>query len=839
VISGSTITDNRSPDCGGGIYNDGTLQLDAAQISDNFADAGGAILNDWSLSDTGSNYVNNSAGVSFDPIAGPEGGVLYNDDAASLTNVSVSGTNTYASTDDVEGGVFFNSWQLSLTNVAVSNTTNRADGDSIYGGVVANEAYACCPSSGGLAVNGLTVTGTTNGASDVDTDVNGGVIYNDFKASVNGLHASSTTNDVGDDAVYGGIGDTDWTIGCCPTPFDGSTSYQNVTVDGTTNNAPGGDANIEGGAFVVGFDQYAGNPLQGNIAGGTITGTTDNIGHSDAGVAGGVVATESPMSLNNLSIDSTSINAGGTDIYGGVVASLDEDTNPAVSANDVSVTNTNISNVGSGDGYVEGGGWFTSSELNANGVQVLGTTITSDDIVLGGALSNDDEGTGVSASNLVDSTFAGTNAQGPGVIGGLLLVDPTQLTNVTVDDNTSTGTPSEGADAIAIGGPGTSLTNVTVANDTENGGGDNAGITVMGTASLKNTIVQTNAPACEGGTLVSNGGNLEAGGNTCSFSQPSDQTNVANALVAPVGNNGGPVQTAALQPSSPAIGKGVSAGCPTTDARGVARPSGGCDVGAFQLSKQGYWMVASDGGIFNFANAGFFGSMGGRALNSPIVGMAVTPDGKGYWEVAADGGIFNFGDASYFGSMGGLHLNQPIVGMAATPDGGGYWLVATDGGIFSFGDASFFGSTGSIHLNKPIVGMAASPLGSGYWLVASDGGIFNYGPGAGFFGSAGSIHLNKPVVGMAPAPGGHGYWLVASDGGIFTYGSGVNFFGSTGSIHLNKPVVGMAATPSGGGYWLFASDGGLFNYGDATFQGSMGGTPLVAPVVGGVGNSIQ
>ncbi len=41
----------------------------------------------------------------------------------------------------------------------------------------------------------------------------------------------------------------------------------------------------------------------------------------------------------------------------------------------------------------------------------------------------------------------------------------------------------------------------------------------------------------------------------------------------------------------------------------------------------------------------------------------------GYWLVAADGGIFNFGDAGFYGSTGGHHLNQPIVGMAATSSG--------------------------------------------------------------------------------------------------------------------------------------------------------------------------
>ena len=84
--------------------------------------------------------------------------------------------------------------------------------------------------------------------------------------------------------------------------------------------------------------------------------------------------------------------------------------------------------------------------------------------------------------------------------------------------------------------------------------------------------------------------------------------------------------------------------------------------------------------------------------------MAATPDGKGYWLVASDGGIFTFGDATYFGSTGAIHLNEPIVGMAATPDGRGYWLVASDGGIFTFGDAPFLGSTGGVPLNKPIVG---------------------------------------------------------------------------------------------------------------------------------------
>jgi hypothetical protein len=85
--------------------------------------------------------------------------------------------------------------------------------------------------------------------------------------------------------------------------------------------------------------------------------------------------------------------------------------------------------------------------------------------------------------------------------------------------------------------------------------------------------------------------------------------------------------------------------------------------------------------------------------------MAATPDGRGYWLVASDGGIFSYGDAQFYGSTGAMPLNKPIVGMASIGDGRGYWLVGSDGGIFSYGDAQFYGSTGAMHLNAPIVAM--------------------------------------------------------------------------------------------------------------------------------------
>ena len=53
-----------------------------------------------------------------------------------------------------------------------------------------------------------------------------------------------------------------------------------------------------------------------------------------------------------------------------------------------------------------------------------------------------------------------------------------------------------------------------------------------------------------------------------------------------------------------------------------------------------------------FGSAVNYGAAPGN-LVKPVVAMASTSDGKGYWMVASDGGVFAFGDAGYHGSMGG------------------------------------------------------------------------------------------------------------------------------------------------------------------------------------------
>ena len=114
------------------------------------------------------------------------------------------------------------------------------------------------------------------------------------------------------------------------------------------------------------------------------------------------------------------------------------------------------------------------------------------------------------------------------------------------------------------------------------------------------------------------------------------------------------------------------------------------------------------------------------ASNKPTVAFFATRSGHGYYVVAADGGVFSFGDAEFFGSLGDKTLNAPIVDGALSQGGAGYYLVGADGGVFAFGDAVFYGSAATLKLAAPITDITLTP--AGYLLLAEgDGGIFAFG----------------------------------------------------------------------------------------------------------------
>jgi uncharacterized delta-60 repeat protein len=194
---------------------------------------------------------------------------------------------------------------------------------------------------------------------------------------------------------------------------------------------------------------------------------------------------------------------------------------------------------------------------------------------------------------------------------------------------------------------------------------------------------------------------------------------------------------------------------------GDARWFGNIDVSRLQAGERvtslsarrspepGYLVFTSKGRVFAFGPEGRNErpGVGHLTLNGPVLDSVVTPSGDGYYMVASDGGIFTFGDAAFHGSMGDRRLNAPVQSLVPDGDGDGYWLVASDGGIFAF-RAGFKGSMGATRLNRPVTGMVRA--GTGYLMVGEDGGIFDFsGDPTSFKGSLGATPPARPITSVA------------------------------------------------------------------------------------------
>lgn len=119
------------------------------------------------------------------------------------------------------------------------------------------------------------------------------------------------------------------------------------------------------------------------------------------------------------------------------------------------------------------------------------------------------------------------------------------------------------------------------------------------------------------------------------------------------------------------------------------------------------------------------------AATSPIVATATAPRG-GYWEVASNGSVYSFGGAKFYGSLPGDGVKtRTIVGICSTKDGDGYWLLSSTGTVYPFGDASKLGNAGAR-------ASAIIPDGAGYRVIYTDGKSRAFLPVIS--------HSSKPVV---------------------------------------------------------------------------------------------
>ena len=101
------------------------------------------------------------------------------------------------------------------------------------------------------------------------------------------------------------------------------------------------------------------------------------------------------------------------------------------------------------------------------------------------------------------------------------------------------------------------------------------------------------------------------------------------------------------------------------------------------------WLAISRKATFNVPNG---------VPSKTGVGYAQTPNDLGYYILTSDGRIYTFGNAQFYGSVYNIP-NAPVktsVAIATTPDGGGYYVLTADGGVYTFGDANFLGSIAGI-----------------------------------------------------------------------------------------------------------------------------------------------
>jgi CSLREA domain-containing protein len=212
---------------------------------------------------------------------------------------------------------------------------------------------------------------------------------------------------------------------------------------------------------------------------------------------------------------------------------------------------------------------------NANSLGLINSTVTGNTAISdGGGIYLDG---GISLF-MAGSTVAGNVSSGGN--GGGIYSDNESIVaaaNSTISGNVA----GDGAGGAIFGGGGTSLflSNATVAGNQAPSQGGLA--TTSGGATLANTIIAGNSgvQCAISGSVTSN--NSLSSDTSCGLTGTGDLQGV-NPGLGPLANNGGPTDTRAIGPTSPANNRG-GAGCQTTDQRGVARPQGAaCDMGAYE-----------------------------------------------------------------------------------------------------------------------------------------------------------------------------------------------------------------------------------------------------------------
>ena len=630
-ISGSTISGNRalgsvfqagSPPAnvlagGGGLFNSGGLmtvtntnitgnfaQGDNGTAGDNLAGSGGGIFNKTpgTVTVTGGEISGN-----FAVRAG--GGIESSPDTiTTLNGVDLSGNTagdvqidltTTVAADPGNGGGFH----------VTGNGTVTINGGTVNNNVAAREGGGLWNGSGTMTVDGSTTALTINGntASGPAADDGGGGIFNNGGTLV--INTASITNNVADGTSGSGGG----ILG-----LGGSITATSATITGNRANRAGGGIETAGAHALtltsvdlsnnnVGVAPAVGNPGNGGGLHVTGSGTVDisnsTINNNTASTEGGglwnqrgTVMTVSDSTLDGNSAVGTAAHDGGGALFNN--GNGDATGNAELVLNNLIVRN-NTATEGSGSGggllnvggivSITGGTWSQNDSARAGGAiedrsfdsdgnagfetTMTITNVTVDNNSTGGSPGN---GGGLhitgedSTVTVTGSTFSNNTAAKEG--GGLwnFAGSTLKIVNSTVSGNTASGTA---ADATPVGGGGLFnrpggimvVINSTVANNTATDTGGGVLNLDTGTLTLSNTLVGDNSAGTDADASGAINADYSLIETTGSATITGGNNLSGDAGLSALALNGGSTRTHAIGSSSIAIGAADSAVCSGLD----------------------------------------------------------------------------------------------------------------------------------------------------------------------------------------------------------------------------------------------------------------------------------
>jgi filamentous hemagglutinin family protein len=632
--------ENSHADFGGAIATSasGTVAMQDTQFTANTADTdGGAIFNAGSnlvIMGTNSLFTNNEAerfGGAIRNNAGQtvsitdatfdrnqvnrQGGAIYNEGIANIGLTNFLNNKIRLSGIANGGGAINNqgpSAELQITNSRLIGNTSAQEGGAIFARGVATtivdtilEDNRAQGSGGGFFNQGgvLNIVGSNFLRNQALNNAGGGISDNGGTTQITG----------------GTIADNQALIGGGIEATASWLTLNNVTVENNRSAESGGGIELTSMLqTIIQNSRILNNrtTVTGNGAGlgsyrspVTIRDTTVS-GNQSVNMGGGLEGVESDFVLERVDLTDN------TALFGGGISNRSITGVATTTITDSQILR-NQATQGGGGVYVRGDAVTqiqrTTIAQNASGsngggigslaigvFNLLDSTVTQNTAAAnGGGIDSNLVGAGLTTFNIINTTVAQnvTNADGGGISVGNGQV--LNIMNSTIAANRS-GRHGGGINSYGV----TNLTNVTIADNSANTTGANAGKggglfkQSSGTIRLNNTIVANNRnpiAADVAGAFIDQGNNVIGISDGATGFVTSTLVGTAavpiDPLLASLGNYGGLTETLALLPGSRAIDAGNSA--IATDQRGIARV-GAADIGAFE--SRGLTLVGTGSG---------------------------------------------------------------------------------------------------------------------------------------------------------------------------------------------------------------------------------------------------